>query len=162
MIKEMQKLARSYDPSKIHIGVLGGHSALDVCRGAKDLGFKTVAVCENGRDKTYSQYFKTRGNKGCVDEVILLDKFKDISRPDIVKKLQKLNTIFIHNRYFWVYCDFKEIETKFKVPIFGNRRLLKAEERHLPNNQYDLLREAGIRIPIQFSSGKHIDRLVIV
>ncbi len=160
--KDMQSVLAKYDLKDIHIGVLGGHSALDVCRGAKDLGFKTVAVCEKGRERTYAQYFKSRGKKGIVDEIILVDKFKDVSSLEVVNKLQALNTIFIHNRYFWVYCDFNKIENDFAVPIFGNRVLLKAEERHLPNNQYDLLQKAGIRIPKQFRNPKDIDRLVIV
>jgi len=45
MIKreKIQELVNSYDKEKITIGVLGGHSALDVCRGAKKLGFRTIA-----------------------------------------------------------------------------------------------------------------------
>jgi len=39
------------------IAVLGSHSALDVCRGAKDLGFKTLVVVQKGRDKTYAKYY---------------------------------------------------------------------------------------------------------
>ena len=34
----------SQDEKDIHIGALGGHSALDVCRGAKKLGFKSAIV----------------------------------------------------------------------------------------------------------------------
>ena len=33
------------------IAVLGSHSALDVCRGAKDEGFKTLVIVQKGRDK---------------------------------------------------------------------------------------------------------------
>ena len=40
------------------IAVLGSHSALDVCRGAKDLGFQTLVIAEKGREKTYSIYYK--------------------------------------------------------------------------------------------------------
>jgi len=77
-------------------------------------------------------------------------------------KLRELNTIFIHNRYFWVYCDFKKIEKQFKVPIFGTRTMLKLEERDVPKNQYYLLERAGIRMPKIYSDAKKIDRLVIV
>ncbi|HLD19113.1 MAG TPA: DUF1297 domain-containing protein [Candidatus Nanoarchaeia archaeon] len=160
--KDVQAILKKYNQKNIHIGVIGGHSALDVCRGAKDLGFNTVVVCEKGRERTYAQYFKTRGNKGIVDEIILVDKFKDITSKEVVEKLQAFNTIFIHSRYFWVYCDFDEFENNFLVPLVGNRGLLKAEERDQPNNQYDLLQKAGIRIPKQFSNPKDIDRLVIV
>ncbi len=145
---KIASILKSYDLKNLTIGVLGGHSALDVCHGAKKYGFKTLAVCQKGREKTYSQYYKTREDKGCVDEVILVDKFKDIVKPKIQQKLQKRNTIFIHNRYFWVYFDnFKDIEEKFNVPIFGLRQGVKLEERDQPLNQYHLLEKAGIRMP---------------
>ncbi len=162
--KDIQKILEGYDKERITIGVLGGHSALDVCRGAKKYGFRTVAVCQKGREKTYAKYYKTREDrsKGIVDEIIVVDKFKDIVKKDVQEKLRELNTIFIHNRYFWVYCDFKDIESKFMVPIFGTRTMLKLEERDVPKNQYYLLEKAGIRIPKIFKSPKDIDRLVIV
>ena len=142
MIKreEIQNITESYDHDKITIGVLGGHSGLDVCRGAKKHGFRTLAVCQKGREKTYAKYYKTRPDgRGCVDETIVLDKFSDIVKPDVQKTLRDKNTIFIHNRYFWVYFDFKDIENNFRVPIYGTRGMVKLEERDVPNNQYYLL-----------------------
>ncbi len=160
--ENINKVLASYNKSEITIGVLGGHSALDVCRGAKLQGFRTVAVCQKGREKTYDKYYKTRDNKGIVDEVIIVNKFSDITKKEVQEKLRSLNTIFIHNRYFWVYCDFKEIEQNFLVPIYGTRTMLKLEERDVPKNQYYLMQKAGIRIPKIFSTPKSIDRLVIV
>lgn len=136
-----------YNPQQITIGVLGGHSALEVCEGAKKLGFRTLVVAQKGREKTYSQYYKTRSGKGCVDELIVLDKFADIVKPEVQEQLRSLNTLFVHNRYFWVYCDFKAIENDFNVPIYGTRHLVRLEERDQPNNQYVMLEQAGIRIP---------------
>ncbi|MFA5103217.1 MAG: DUF1297 domain-containing protein [Candidatus Thermoplasmatota archaeon] len=161
--KVIQTLIESYDPTKITIGVLGGHSALDVCRGAKKHGFRTLAVCQKGREKTYTKYYKTRDDgRGCIDETIVLEKFKDITRPSVQEQLREQNTIFIHNRYFWVYFDFTDIEDTFRVPIFGTRSMLKLEERNVPKNQYYLLQKAGIRYPQLFQSPHDIDRLVIV
>ena len=160
--KDIQKLVDSFEKSNITIGVLGGHSGLDVCRGAKKHGFNTLAVCQKGREKTYTKYYKTRNGKGCIDETILLDKFADITKPNVQKELRDKNTIFIHNRYFWVYFDFKDIENNFQVPIFGTRSMLKLEERDVPKNQYYLLEKAGIRFPKIIKSPKNIDRLVIV
>ncbi|MDH7506526.1 MAG: formate--phosphoribosylaminoimidazolecarboxamide ligase family protein [Candidatus Thermoplasmatota archaeon] len=161
--KKIQKLVDSYDEKNITIGVLGGHSALDVCRGAKKYGFKTIAVCQKGREKTYTKYYKTREDgRGCIDETIVLNKFSDIIKEKVQKELRNKNTIFIHNRYFWVYFDFKDIENNFFVPIFGSRGMLKLEERDVPKNQYYLLEKAGIRFPKIFKSPKEIDRLVIV
>jgi len=153
---------KTYDPAKIRIGSLGGHSALDVCRGAKAEGFETVVVAERGRDKTYSHYFKTKGAKGCVDHVILVDKFADIVLPEVQAKLRELQVIFVQSRYFWVYCDYAKIETEFAVPIFGSRMLVRKEERDEPQNQYFLLKEAGIKVPRQFARPQDIDRTVIV
>ncbi len=154
------------------ISVLGSHSALDVCRGAKDLGFKTLVIVQKGRDKTYSKYYKFQGELGVVDEVIELDKFSDILSEKVQKQLLDRNCIFIPHRSFEVYLRSKEgsphinpyhaIEKKFKVPMFGNRFLLKAEERGVKPNQYDLLDKAIIRYPKQFRNPKDIDRLCIV
>lgn len=147
--------------NNLTISTLGSHSALDVCRGAKDLGFKTIVVCEKGRDKTYNTYYKTGGGLGCVDEVILIDKFKDILNIDIQKKLE--SSIFIPNRSFEVYInDYDALEAKFTSPMFGNKKLLRIEERGFKPNQYDLLDTAQIRYPKQFKDPKDIDRLCIV
>ncbi len=159
--KEIAEIAKSYGKD-ITIGTLGGHSALDVCRGAKDEGLRTVVVCQKGREKTYSNYYKTREGKGIVDSVIVVGKFSDITSEKIQQQLRKLNTIFIHSRYFWVYCNFNEIENNFQVPIFGTRELVRKEERDESKNQYFLLDEARIRTPKRFSEPNKIDRLVIV
>jgi len=160
--QKIKKILEGYDKSNLTIGTLGGHSALDICRGAKLQGFRTVAVCQKGREKTYEKYYKSRDNKGVIDEIIMVNKFKDIVKKDVQDKLRKLNTIFIHNRYFWVYCNFNEIENKFLVPIFGTRDMLKLEERDVAKNQYYILQKAGIRIPKIFKNAKQIDRPVIV
>ncbi|MEK7672810.1 MAG: DUF1297 domain-containing protein [Patescibacteria group bacterium] len=164
---DIQPILKKYNQKKITIGVLGGHSALDVCHGATKYGFDTVVVCQKGREKTYTDYYRRRDDamgkeKGCVGNVILVDKFKDITSPKVQQELRELNTVFIHNRYFWVYCDFKEIENDFNVPIYGLREGVRLEERDQPNNQYDLLRKANIRIPKIYKSAEDIDRLVIV
>ncbi len=160
--ENIRKILEKYDKNNLTIGTLGGHSALDVCRGAKLNGFRTLVVCQRGREKTYDKYYKARNGKGIVDEIILVNNFKDIVKKEVQEKLRILNTIFMHNRYFWVYCNFKEIENKFLVPIFGTRSMLKLEERDVPKNQYYILQKAGIRIPKLFKDAKKIDRPVIV
>lgn len=159
---DIASIIKGYDKNQIRIGSLGGHSALDVCRGAKAEGFDTVVVAKKGREKTYTEHYKTRGRKGCVDHVIVVDEFSDVAKPEVQEQLRKLNVIFVHSRYFWVYCDFAQIENEFLVPIFGNRALVRKEERDEAKNQYFLLEQAGITIPKQFEKPKDIDRLVLV
>jgi len=148
---------------QITIATLGSHSALDVCAGAKDEGFKTLVISQKGREKTYNHYYKTSGNTGCVDECIALDKFSDILNQDVQKQLTEKNAVFVPNRSFEVYInDYDAIENKFTVPMFGNKKLLRIEERGFKPNQYDLLDAAKIRYPKQFTDPKDIDRLCIV
>ncbi len=148
---------------KITVVTIGSHSALDVCRGAKDEGLATLVVVEKGRDKTYAKYFKSGSGVGCVDEVIYVDKFKDILKADFIKILKSKNAIFIPHRSFEVYVNsYDAIEKDFDIPIFGNKFLLRLEERTESPNQYDLLKKAGIKFPKIFKNFQEIDRLVIV
>ncbi len=153
----------NYNLKNLTVAVLGSHSALDVCAGAKKLGLTTLVVAEKGREQTYTKYYLTEGDRGCVDDYIVVDNFKDILSADVQTELLKQNAIFVPNRSFEVYVDdYDAIEEQFTVPMFGNRTLLKVEERGVKPNQYDLLQEAGIRFPRVFENPKDIDRLCIV
>ena len=66
----VKDIVTDYDKDNITIGVLGGHSALDVCRGAKKHGFRTLVVAMKGRELTYTKYYKTRDKKGCPNQGI--------------------------------------------------------------------------------------------
>jgi 5-formaminoimidazole-4-carboxamide-1-(beta)-D-ribofuranosyl 5'-monophosphate synthetase len=159
---KISAVLKDYDINNIRIASLGGHSALDVCRGAKAEGFESVVVAQRGREKTYQKYYRTRSRKGCIDHIVLVDKFADIVKPAVQKQLRDLNAVFVHSRYFWVYCDYNKIENDFLVPILGNRVLVRKEERTEDKNQYFLLQEAGIKIPKQLKNPQDIDRLVLV
>lgn len=153
--KEMQDVAESY--RNVTIGVLGSHSAEEVGVAAKSAGFKTVVICQKGRDALYAKH-----NNFLFDNIIILDKFSDIANPEVQEKLKSLGTIFIPNRSFSVYTGYDKIENEFAVPIYGNRFILRAEERTEMKNQYWLLENAGIRIPKNFAKPEQIDRLCIV
>ncbi len=156
MISEKaKKIAESYD--SVSIGIFGSHSAKEIGMAAKSFGFKTVIVVQKGRDKLYTKY-----NRHLYDEVIVLERFKDMLNEEVQEKLIEENVIFIPNRSFAVYVGYDGIENEFKVPIYGNRYLLRAEERDNPKGQYYLLEKAGIRFPKKFESPEEIDRLVVV
>ncbi len=145
------------------VSVLGSHSALEVCDGAKKFGMNTVVVCKKGRERTYAHHYKSRvrgkEHVGIVDNVVVLDDFKQICAPDTIEKLE--HSIFVPNRSFAVYVGYDAIEHSFPIPMFGNRYLLKAEERWAKNNQYDIMRKAGIKYPRTYRA-EDIDRPVIV
>jgi 5-formaminoimidazole-4-carboxamide-1-(beta)-D-ribofuranosyl 5'-monophosphate synthetase len=157
MQKQISKVIEGYDPEKVHIGVLGSHSALEIAAGAKQEGFKTVVVCQNGREKTYARYYRN-----IFDKIIYLDNFQDITRSETVGKLVEFNTVFVPNRSFSVYAGYEAVEQKFAVPLMGNRYLLRTEERTAPRNQLWLLKEAGIELPRSIRSAKDIDCPAII
>lgn len=159
MIKreEIQALANDYKANDIHVGIFGSHSAEEAGMAAKSMGLPTFIVCQAGREKLYLEY-----NKHLYDEALVLDKFSDLMLEENYTKLVEKNVIFIPNRSFSVYCGYDKIENDFKVPMYGNRGILRAEERTAERNQYYLLEKAGIRMPKQFKNPAEIDRLAIV
>ncbi len=157
MTDKMKEMIEEFNPKKVRIGILGSHSALEIASGAKQENFETVVVCEKGREKTYARYYKN-----LFDHIIIVDKFADIISEKIQKKLNSLNTVFVPSRSFSVYAGYENIEEKFKVPLMGNRSMLRTEERNTPRNQLYLLKKAGILVPKIFKSPDDIDRLSIV
>jgi len=153
----IEQVIKKYDSKNIRIGVLGSHSALEIASGAKQEGLETVVVCQKGRDKTYTKYYKN-----VFDHVIMLNKFSEITNEANVKKLADLNTVFVPNRSFSVYAGYEAIENQFAVPLMGNRSMLRTEERNTPRNQLYLLQKSGIATPKTFKSVQDIDRLAIV
>jgi 5-formaminoimidazole-4-carboxamide-1-(beta)-D-ribofuranosyl 5'-monophosphate synthetase len=154
---KIRQVIKKYNPKEIRIGVLGSHSALEIASGAKQEGFETVVVCQKGREKTYTKYYKN-----LFDHVLMLDKFSEMTSQSNVKKLTDLNTIFVPNRSFSVYAGYEAIENQFAVPLMGNRAMLRTEERNTPRNQLYLLQRAGIATPKTFKSPSEIDRLAII
>ncbi len=165
--KEIIDVLSGYDLNEATVGVLASHSALDVCDGAVEEGFMTHAVCERGREKTYTEYFKAQRKKGklirgIVDSADVYNKFNEILKPGNQKKLRDKNTIFIPNRSFTSYCGIDEIEDSFRVPMFGSRNLLRSEERGIERDYYWLLEKAGLPFPEKIENPEDIDSLVMV
>ncbi len=154
---DVQKLVREYDVENVTVGVLGSHSAEEVGVAAKAMGLPCVVICQRGREDLYAKH-----NRALFEHIILVDRFADIAKPEIVNRLVELNTVFIPNRSFSVYLGYDVIEERFPIPLYGNRLLLRAEERTEPRNQYWLLERAGVKIPKKFESPDEIDRLAIV
>jgi 5-formaminoimidazole-4-carboxamide-1-(beta)-D-ribofuranosyl 5'-monophosphate synthetase len=157
----------SYDSSRLTLACIGSHSALDVCLGAKRAGLHTLVVAARGREKTYANHSRTRADAtGCVDETLLVEHFADVIDPPVQRALLEKNSIFIPNRSFEVYArerhTYDAIERGMLVPMFGSRRLLRAEERDEADNQYALLAAAGIRHPRRLKGHDEIDGLTLI
>ncbi len=162
------EILESYDPSRIRIGTIASHSALDVFDGAAEEGFRTLAVCEAGREAPYARYYRAlRGSdgrlvRGSVDEALVLPKFQEVLSDKIQAQLRKSSTLFVPNRSFTSYCDLSAIEDDFRVPLFGSRNLLRTEEREEKKSYYWLLEKAKLPFPEEIEDPKDIHGLAIV
>lgn len=135
----------------ITIVTLGSHSALQILKGAKDEGFKTLVVCTPDRLALYSSY------TNFIDEIIKITSWKDF--PKLERDLIKRNSIIIPHGSFVAYLGMDE-NKKMKVPYFGNKLVLDWEENRKMQRQW--MEEAGIKVPHRFRKGDKIDRSVIV
>lgn len=160
-----------YDRARLTLCSIGSHSALEVAYGARAAGLRNLVITAKGRERTYTEHFAVREKpvqRGCIEKVFELEAFADILDERTQQRLLGENVIFVPNRSFEVYLrqkySYDAIERGMLVPFFGNRYLLKAEERQgdTRGDQYALLRHAGIRHPRQFASPNEIDRLVMV
>src|ERR687892_2717648 len=155
-IQQIRKIVDQYDLNNSSIGSIGRHSALEIMDGAKDETIKTICVCQKDRELPYRRFSRLS------DEIISLNKFSDIINGEIQAKLRHLNTIIVANRAFTAYVGYDNIENKLEIPIFGNRKLLRAEERSVKRNQYYLLDVAKIRRPKIYEEPSKIDNLAMV
>lgn len=157
-----------YNLDDAKIGVLASHSALDTCEGAVTEGFRTVAVCQKGRDAAFSRYFRAQrdsdGNlrRGVVDDTIMLDRFGDIMRPEVQQDIMSRNALFVPNRSFTSYNPIDAVEDDFAVPLVGSRNLLRSEERGEERDYYWLLEQAGMPFPRKVEKPEDIDGLTII
>ena len=137
--ERMQEIAGSYGSPRV--GVLGSHSALEIMDGAKDEGLETLVVCQRGREGPYLRYGRL------ADEVEVLDKFSAMLGARFQKTLLRTQTLLVPHRALTAYLGYAGVEDRLRVPLLGNRSLLRAEERGAPRDQYHLLRRARIRHP---------------
>ena len=165
---EIAELVEDYDRMKLRIGMTASHSALDICDGAIEEGFPTVAYCKEGRHKTYANYFKAhrsssgRVYRGMVDKAIVMSSFNDVMDASMQEQMRKRNVIYIPNRSFTSYSTIEDVENNFKVPLFGSRNMLRMEERTEEQDYYWILNKAGLPYPEAIANPEDIDCLVIV
>ena len=133
------------------IATLGSHCALQVLKGAKDEGLKTILVSEKKREKLYRRF-------GFIDELVLVDSFAEILDNKCMSLLEKNNAILVPHGTLIAQMSSKDIES-IKTPIFGNKHILKWESDRALKEK--LMRQANLDVPKTISSSKEIDRLVI-
>lgn len=149
---EIDQIVSGYELDKLTIGTLGSHSALNIFKGAKEEGFKTICICRE-RDVILYQKFPL------ADDIILVKDFSEILGSKLQKKLRRRNTILIPHGSFTAYINTRQITDDLYVPMFGNRKLLHWEASR--DRQKEWLLKAGLRIPKTFSNIEDVTGLVI-
>ncbi|MEM3881992.1 MAG: formate--phosphoribosylaminoimidazolecarboxamide ligase [Candidatus Methanomethyliaceae archaeon] len=135
------------------IATIGSHSALQILKGARMEGLKTLLLCPQGRESLYGRY-------GLADEIFTINGPEDLLQDKVQRELLKNEAIFVPHGTLISGGRLEEFEKNFRPPIFGNRRIFRWEfDRALKDH---ILREAGIRIPKKFDSVDDVDRPVIV
>jgi 5-formaminoimidazole-4-carboxamide-1-(beta)-D-ribofuranosyl 5'-monophosphate synthetase len=164
---EMQRLASAL-PARPVVAAIGSHSAIDIADGAVAEGFRTLLLCQQGRELTYARYFRCvrdaqgRAVRGCVDTVWSFPKFADAAAPEAQTRLREHGALLVPNRALSSYVSLDAIEGGLRVPLLGSRRLLRLEERTERENYYTLLARGGLPIPEAIANPKEIDGLVMV
>ncbi len=149
---DIGKIVEKYNPNKISIGTLGSHSSLNIFKGAKEEGLRTVCICKE-KDAIMYQKFPL------VDELIIVKDFTELLKESLQEKLRKLNVVLIPHGSFTAYLSTDELTNNLHVPMFGNRQLLHWEADR--KEQEEWLRQAGLLLPATFKTPEDIDRLII-
>ncbi len=133
------------------IATLGSHCSLQVLKGAKDEGLKSILICEKKRESLYRRF-------NFIDELILVDSFNEILDEKCNTILEKNNAILIPHGTLISQMSSQEIES-IKIPMFGNKSILRWEsDRGLKEK---LMLEAKLNVPKSISNPKEINKLVI-
>ena len=133
------------------IATLGSHCALQLLKGAKDEGFKTLLICEKKRQSLYERF-------KFIDELVLVDSFSEVIDDRCHSILQKNNSILIPHGTLIAQMSSEQIES-IKTPIFGNKNILRWEsDRKLKQKLMD---ESTLPTPKSVPSPDAINGLVI-
>jgi 5-formaminoimidazole-4-carboxamide-1-(beta)-D-ribofuranosyl 5'-monophosphate synthetase len=101
------------------IATLGSHCSLQVLKGAKDEGLKTILVCEKKREKLYKRF-------PFIDELIIVDSFKEVLEQRCQSILEENKAVLIPHGTLVAQMSSEEIES-IKTPVFGNKWILRWE-----------------------------------
>jgi len=151
--QEINEILDMYQKRKITIGTLGSHSALNILKGAKDEGFRTMCICREGDEIVYKKF-------PLADEIILVKDYCDILDDGIQKRLRQANVILIPHGSFNAYVGTDKMMDELYVPLFGNRELLHWETDR--EKQRKWLQMAGLTLPRTFKDPNKIKELTIV
>jgi 5-formaminoimidazole-4-carboxamide-1-(beta)-D-ribofuranosyl 5'-monophosphate synthetase len=143
---------KSINKKRYTIATLGSHCSLQVLKGAKDEGFRTLLVCEKSRLGLYKRF-------NFIDDMIVVDKFSEILEHFCQKRLEQTNSIIIPIGTLVAYMSTEQIES-IASPFFGNKWILRWESDRMLKQK--LMEESKLKTPKPVKSKNEIEKLCIV
>lgn len=132
------------------IATIGSHTALQILKGARDEGFKTICICQKGQTKPYTSY-------KVADEIIEIDNFQHFFKVE--KDLMARNAIIIPHGSFVSYLGWERVQ-QLKCMHYGTKEILEWESDRKKERIW--LLSAGLNLPAIYKNPEDIDRPVIV
>ncbi len=129
----------------MRIGTYASHSALQILKGAKDEGFKTVAFGRERVKPLYTKYFP------------VADEFLVGEYPE--RELLERGVIVIPTGSFVAHLGIERVES-MKVPYYGNKAVLRWESDRSLERKW--LQKANLKVPRVYEDPDDIDKPVIV
>jgi 5-formaminoimidazole-4-carboxamide-1-(beta)-D-ribofuranosyl 5'-monophosphate synthetase len=127
------------------IATICSHSSLQIFKGAREEGIKTIGIVQKDRRKLYESF-----PLGRPDEFIEVESYKDLPKQELVDK----EAIIIPHGSFVEYAG-KEFDN-LAVPIYGNRASIRWERER--EDMLSWIRKAGVKTPKKMKSPDEIDR----
>ena len=134
----------------VKIATLGSHSALQILKGARDEGFKTICIATPDRISLYSRF-------NFIDKILRISSFSEF--PKIENILIRQKAVIIPHGSFVAYLGLSA-NKKMKVSYFGNKKVLDWESDRLKQRLW--MEKAGVPVPKRFRKAGEIDRPVMV
>lgn len=133
------------------IATIGSHTALQILKGAKDEGFKTIAIITPETRRVFESF-------PVADELIEIPSFSDYFQ--IEDQLIAKNAIVIPHGSFVSYVGVENIANNMKAMYYGSRGILRWESDRTIEREW--LTAAGLNLPKVFKTPEEIDRPVII
>ncbi len=145
--KKIDDIVDSYGKD-FKIATICSHSSLQIFKGAREEGIKTIGIVQKEKRKLYESF-----PLGRPDEFIEVNNYKDIDTKLLVEK----NAILIPHGSFVEYVGEKFDD--MKVPVYGNRRSIMWERSR--EKMFQWIKKAGIKTPRTYKPSQ-IDGPVMV
>ncbi|MDP2624938.1 MAG: formate--phosphoribosylaminoimidazolecarboxamide ligase [Candidatus Peregrinibacteria bacterium] len=132
------------------IATIGSHTALQILKGAKDEGFRTICVVTPETRKIYELF-------GVADELIEIDHYRNFAQ--IEAELKHHNAIVIPHGSFVSYLGHEGVKA-LDLMHYGTKGILEWEADRTKERVW--LDKAGLKLPQIFASPEAINRPVII